>query len=205
MKRSGGAFVFFMVLAALLMSFGTAAQALSADDVVCFTVDGCIPENDYIFMLLEQGTGVGAIRNSGILYIDQLTATGESLEVAVVYPGFTECDVAVGGNFSDGASSPRHLGTYTASRFPDNLNEIGEEAFLASGVTHVYLSEQVTVIGPRAFADCSRLAYIYIPASVTEIASDAFAGCGDMVIGCAEGSEAQRFAQANGIGLKVLE
>jgi len=193
-----------MMICVLALPFASAAQALSADDVVFFSVDGCIPETDYAFMLLKQGTGVGSIRNNSILYINQLTAKSSSLEVAVVYPEFTACDVVVGGAFSNGAGSPRYLGTYTAARLPAQLNEVGEEAFMGSGITHAYLSEQVTVIRERAFADCQQLAYIYIPESVTEIAANAFDGCDNVVIGCAEDSQAQKFAEDYDIECKVI-
>ena len=46
----------------------------------------------------------------------------------------------------------------------------------ASEVRALRLSDGITVIGSRAFADCPRLMMISIPASVTEIAGDAFAG-----------------------------
>ena len=57
---------------------------------------------------------------------------------------------------------------------PAALRVIGEEAFAGTAFGAVTLSEGVTGIGPRAFADCPGLALARLPASLTEIAEDAF-------------------------------
>lgn len=205
MKCFGRGFLVFAVLAAVLAAFMGGACAQSADEVVCFQVDDCIPGNDYAFLLLKRDTDADSIINSSILYIDQLTAQSDRLEIAVVYPDFTACDVVIGGEFASSAESPRHLGTCSALRLPEQLHEIGEEAFRNSAITHAYMGEKVTAIGKRAFADCLQLVYVYIPDSVSEIAEDAFSGCGNLVIGCTEDSEAHRFAEENGMDFRLLQ
>ena len=46
-----------------------------------------------------------------------------------------------------------------------------------SSITDVYLSNDVTEIGERAFQNCSGLTEIAIPNTVTKIGSDAFDRC----------------------------
>ena len=82
---------------------------------------------------------------------------------------------------------------------PDNVTEIGEEAFAGIAAEHIWLEEKVTSIGSRAFAGCSHLTKIYIPNSCTSIASDAFAGCReDLMIYGHENAASDAFAAANG-------
>ncbi|MBQ6255368.1 MAG: leucine-rich repeat protein [Clostridia bacterium] len=63
---------------------------------------------------------------------------------------------------------------------PDMLTEIGEDAFRGNtGLTTAVVGNQVTVIGPGAFAETG-LEYVFLPASVTEIGEGAFAGCDEL-------------------------
>ena len=61
------------------------------------------------------------------------------------------------------------------------------------------LGEKVVSIGTRAFAGCGKLRFVYIPDACKSIASDAFEGDEFLVIVCAEGSAACRFAIDHGI------
>ena len=187
---------FALVLAVLMTA---AALAASPEDVVLVTVNGCISGNDYILLLLKPGTNTASIGDSDILFADQITAGGSSLEIAVVYPNFQACDIVAGGKFSNSSSSPVRVGTYKAARLPNQLKAIEEDAFANTRFTHVYLGNGVTAIGARAFANCGKLAYIYIPESVSSISGDAFSGDSNLVIGCASGSVAHTFAMNKGI------
>ena len=64
---------------------------------------------------------------------------------------------------------------------PDDLNEIGEEAFSGT-FTYAKLPDRPVVIGRCAFANCPDLAYILIPPQVTDISPDAFEGLGNLTI-----------------------
>jgi len=85
-----------------------------------------------------------------------------------------------------------------ASGFPSNLQRIESEAFAGCAITSVRLSDQVVSIGPRAFADCTKLTDIVIPASVTQIDDSAFAGVTGLTIRGEAGSAAAKFAAAHG-------
>ena len=199
MSRIG---IALLLVLALAMSIGALAE-VSGSDILVVSFDRCFSGNDYTLLLTKQGANATALNDSDILYIDQLTAEGSSVMAAIVYPDFTTCDAFVGGTFSDGASSPRSLGRFIGSRTPNQLALIEESAFENSAFTHVFLSEQVTAIGARAFANCDALRYICIPDSVTEIADDAFVGCDNVVIGC-YGGEALAFANRMGLNYKLL-
>jgi len=70
----------------------------------------------------------------------------------------------------------------------------GSDKFLAA-----VLSDSVTTIKTRAFANCASLLRITIPASVTQIADDAFDGVSEnLVIVCDSGSAAETFAAGRG-------
>lgn len=63
---------------------------------------------------------------------------------------------------------------FATSIFPDSLVAIEEEAFAGDvSLENLIISEEVTSIGPRAFAETA-LKTIAIPSSVTDIAGDAF-------------------------------
>lgn len=73
------------------------------------------------------------------------------------------------------ALAPADLTQYT---IPDNVTEIGSEAFgECSSLTSITIPNSVTQIGSYAFCDCSNLASITIPESVTEIGEWAFEAC----------------------------
>lgn len=55
--------------------------------------------------------------------------------------------------------------------------EIGEESFSREAVEAVILTEGITYIGKRAFAECDRLHQAVLPVSVKEIGDEAFSEC----------------------------
>ena len=69
------------------------------------------------------------------------------------------------------------LNTLSSPDFPDELTEIGDEAFENTSFQAVFIPDTVTDIGSRAFANCRNLLYVYIPESVTYIEDDAFDNC----------------------------
>ena len=90
-------------------------------------------------------------------------------------------------------SSLKDLYTYDITlTTPANLTEIGEEAFMGIAAKAVRISDRVTSIGPRAFAE-SNVRQIVIPASVTDIAEDAFEDNGAVVIFAPTGSYAHQW------------
>lgn len=205
MKSVARAFLRYVMVLTLLLSFGVpAASGVGAEDYVVFRVDACSSGSEYAFFLTEQGADVDSMSGSGLYYIDQLRANASEMLVAVLLPGFSACDAYAGGDFSNGAASPRRLGTYIASRTPEQLIEIEESAFEGSDFTHMILGNGVETIGPRAFANCESLAYVFVPDSVQTIAEDAFSGCGELVIGCFSGTAAESYANQNGIPCRTL-
>ena len=84
---------------------------------------------------------------------------------------------------------------------PEDLTEIGEEAFAGCAFAYVRLSEHVERIGNLAFADCPNLLHIYIPEAANSIASDAFSGVSaSMVIHGKANSYAEIYASQYGFG-----
>ena len=208
MKRFTWLSMTTLALCVLTLAAGALAEGLSVEmpgDVIPLTIDHCVPGNEYVLLMLKEGASLDSLQDSDILFIDQYTASGSTVLAGIVYPDFSRFDAAVGGVFSDGAASPRRLGTFWPTKLPEQLSVIEPEAFVNTRFTHLFLGGAVTAIGSRAFADCGKLEYVYIPASVTEIAGDAFSGSGRVTIGCAQGSAAQAFAQANGLPVRLTD
>ena len=199
MKRTP-AFRRMICLLLILCAFAAVipASAGAAGEVICLSCDKCIPGNHYVLMLLKSGTDLASISDSDLLFIDQCTAEGTDLEIALIYPDCDACDAVIGGTFDDGSASPRKLGSYQAARMPGLLQTIEEEAFAGAGFTHVFIGEQVSSIGKRAFAECANLSYVYIPPSVRSIADDAFPENDALVIGCRQDTYACQYAEENG-------
>lgn len=91
-----------------------------------------------------------------------------------------------------------------ALSLPQELSEIGAEAFDGVQAAEIRIFEAVSSIGSRAFAGNSALKMVYIPESVALIEADAFDGCGDFFILCHADSEAERFAQAQEIPYTLI-
>ena len=86
---------------------------------------------------------------------------------------------------------------------PDDLSEIGQEAFSGS-FTYARLPDRPVTIGQRAFANCPNLAYILIPPQVTDISPDAFEGLSGFTILGVDGSAAERYAREHGITFMAI-
>ena len=81
---------------------------------------------------------------------------------------------------------------------PDDLSEIGEEAFSGT-FTYAKLPDRPVAIGKRAFANCPNLAFILIPPQVTDISPYAFEGLSNLTILGVDRSAADRYAREYGI------
>lgn len=79
---------------------------------------------------------------------------------------------------------------------PAIVTEIDDEAFEGISASVVTMSDSVTSIGSRAFAECPNLRQIYIPAETT-IANDAFEDVSGLTIFGTAGSPAETFAAAH--------
>lgn len=100
------------------------------------------------------------------------------------------------------ATQYRYPTRLTSIAFPENLSEIGEDAFCGAGLVKITFPEKVTSIGSEAFrhctklttvegfdnlklstvsnhifGDCEALSSIKIPDTVTTIENGAFSGC----------------------------
>lgn len=82
---------------------------------------------------------------------------------------------------------------------PQQLSVIEDEAFKGTDFHQIILSENVVIIGHKAFASCPNLGVVAIPASVEEIASDAFAGDELVTLQVAADSYALQYALDNKI------
>lgn len=93
---------------------------------------------------------------------------------------------------------------HNALRLPAFLNEIGEGAFCRINASAVIVGDNVTAIGPRAFAECRQPLTIWIPDSVTDIADNAFENS-SVTISASPDSPAWQYAQRKGIPAVTLE
>ena len=93
---------------------------------------------------------------------------------------------------------------HSASRMilPENLSQIGEEAFAGMPAQEFVLPDTVETIESKAFAGCSNLLLINLPDGV-RIADDAFADCEHLTIICTENSSAQAYAEAHDIAYVI--
>ena len=80
---------------------------------------------------------------------------------------------------------------------PDSLRTIGEEAFESGIFVFAKLSDQVTEIQKRAFADCRNLKFIYIPKTAKIIDDNAFENDSNLTIFGEEGSYAETYAKGH--------
>ena len=205
-----------LVLCTIFMSaaFSESVSYTAAIDTLSISYSNCIPGNDYSLIVVNGNDSQGNFNASNLLFIDQITANSNgSVFIAFVNPSFPSCSVFLGGRFSNSISSPCKLGTYVPEEvtpessfvLPTMLTTIEDEAFYGCSFTHVYLGEQVSSIGSKAFANSNSLQYIYIPVATNIIAGDAFSNSNNIIIGCHAGSYAEQYAQANGISYKTVD
>lgn len=78
---------------------------------------------------------------------------------------------------------------------PRMLTQIREEAFAGVPAKRIEVSENVSSIGKRAFADCKNLREFVIPSCVVSIDEHALDGCENVLVYGAAGSAADLFVQ----------
>ena len=161
---------------------------------------GLYADTAYSLAFLKAGTESWTQGN--LIYLNQVaSSSGGELNISFIHVQLPDCTVWLGGPTDEGVS-PLIIGTVHAQvsvTLPTALTRIEEEAFCGSSFSIVYIGDQVTYIGDRAFQGCSGLQEVHIPDSVTEFGADVFAGCGQAVIVCSQGSAAWQYAVANGL------
>lgn len=88
---------------------------------------------------------------------------------------------------------------------PCDTAEIQEEAFAGTAPKVVELSENVTTIGARAFADNEKLLLVFVSETVTSIADDAFSGCPNVTLLCLKDTEGEAHAIGQHIPYVIME
>ena len=87
-----------------------------------------------------------------------------------------------------------------------SVAEIGANVYAnLPELKRVVIPENVTTIGERAFANCPNLEDVLIPESVKVIASNAFESSPKVSVRAYQGSEAERFANSNGLKFKTIK
>ncbi|MBE6425019.1 MAG: hypothetical protein E7029_03325 [Planctomycetaceae bacterium] len=93
----------------------------------------------------------------------------------------------------------------TSVTIPDSVTSIGNGAFLrCESLTSVTIPDSVTSIGNGAFFGCKSLTSVTIPDSVTSIGDSAFSECGSFTIYGEVGSEAEMYAEDEGIDFEAV-
>lgn len=194
---------FLLALCLLPAAFAGAETGGSVrfdDDRRLMTVSmsGLIPGNDY-FLLVSEASSDSQEALDNRVYMNVVTASEDGTFLhAAIHKGLSAGQsVLLGGVFSDGVS-PRLLGTLTPldNALPLKLNTIEAEAFMGTAFTSLYIGDTVTVIGDRAFKDCTALRTLYIEGDSVVFGEDVFAGCSELVIVCSKDSTAAAYAKS---------
>ena len=78
----------------------------------------------------------------------------------------------------NGSVIVKYLGSSDRVTIPDNVTEIGKDAFSeCKSLVRVVIPDTVSKIGYSAFENCTNLQEVVIPKSVKVIDSSAFSGC----------------------------
>ncbi len=112
--------------------------------------------------------GVGIIRfTAPIAEIDFAAFEGATNLETVAWPPTV---VSIGGYAFKGCVNLEEVSF-------DNINSIGLEAFMGSGIRELVLPEGVQSVGMRAFSECANLETVTLPQSLTELAQTMFTYC----------------------------
>ena len=90
-------------------------------------------------------------------------------------------------------------------QLPDDLTEIGDEAFAGVEAQIIELPDGIGKIGSGAFRNCGQLVRINMPDSVIEIAGDAFENCPNVTLFCESENDAWQWAQDHGVNTMVAK
>jgi hypothetical protein len=112
--------------------------------------------------------GVGIIRfTAPIAEIDFAAFEGATNLETVAWPPTV---VSIGGYAFKGCENLEEVSF-------DNINSIGLEAFMGSGIRELVLPEGVQSVGMRAFSECANLETVTLPQSLTELSQTMFTYC----------------------------
>jgi len=88
---------------------------------------------------------------------------------------------------------------------PETITQIGEKAFMQTGLEKIVIPQNVTTIGSGAFGMCYSLKEVYLPKALTHIDKDAFFGSNDITIFAEKESYAAKFAEENNIRIVYIK
>ena len=99
-----------------------------------------------------------------------------------IYSPFRGCNNLQEVKFEDGMTRiPNSILCFCAAKLniviPDSVTEIGEAAFLNSGIVAVTIPDTVTEIEEDAFSGCTGLTDVKLPKNLKTLERDAFRGC----------------------------
>ena len=196
-----------LLLAAILLVPAMASAEFQYNRLtgeLVFSVDGLYTDRPYTLAIIAGSDHTKpTLSRSSLIWIDQITTSTGTIEVAFLNMMLPECTILLGGEFR-GGDSPLVIGSienagYEEAHLPNALVEIDDEAFCQTSINILYLGDKVETIGRNAFSDCTELYIAHIPESVQEIQSGAFSNCPNLTIYCRFGSEIQKYAEENGI------
>ena len=129
---------------------------------VCLAEDEVLVENDYSYIVLEDGT----VR----IYQYDTFNDKETVKIPAKLGGKQVTEL---GDWSfSGCTAVKVV-------IPEGVKTIGEGAFsFADALETITILASVTEIGPYAFQDCASLTAVVIPGPVKELGDEAFSGCG---------------------------
>lgn len=87
--------------------------------------------------------------------------------------------------------------------FQEGISSIPNNIFSGSGIEEITVPDTITVIGSRAFYDCSQLKKLVIPASVSKMGEECVGLSDNVTIYCKLNSAAHRYAVENGIPYEI--
>lgn len=136
---------------------------------------------------------------SGLGYLDSLSGSfsGDKILKEISLPDTLEY---IGGGAFGGCINLKKI------TFGKGVKQIGESAFMDTGLETIEIPENIQSIDTVAFAGCSNLKEVTIISPDTKIESGAFVSChDDLIIKAPAGSNAERYAKENEIKFEELK
>lgn len=133
---------------------------------------------------------------------NESVATVSDGMVTAVAPGITKISASHGASLYAECQVVVHCPMVAS--LPAGTAAIGPETFENVPMQEVILPDSLTQIGERTFAGCTQLRMVFFLNDDVQIAENAFEGCSELFFLCREGSDAQQYAQANGIAYQIL-
>ena len=170
-----------------------------------FWIDGC----EYKYTFAEDGTETALVLVDALAGIE--TAAIPNSVTSIGAYAFNYCamlkNITIPNSITSiGLRAFNECDGLESITIPSSITSFGSYAFAnCSALTSVTISEGLTSIGNNAFYNCQDLESITIPASVTSIGTNAFYNCQNLTICGASGSEAETYAEKNGIDFRIQE